>query len=287
MPRDGSCFDGLMATGINRNQGAESILSLHLAALTMREAFGDAQTGWTGAFERQQKRGPSPLPERPMIQSQLHPLRLKADPSRVVVRPFHLAWQGNQSDPGRARRLVDQVLTLDDREIGRQLKAVMHDFEQRHWQTRKVFLKRFTEICALLNLSLAGIGDKRQQLIGAYFCHEYSYAAAALMNPSIVPHPDQSGLDQHTTRILMSLRAVGEGHISSIAFREGLVSAKRRAPAGARAALRRRRPTRPTSTRCSADGAGDRLPQRGFQPVGNGHLPGHPGAAERAWRTCA
>ncbi|MCF2515155.1 glycoside hydrolase family 130 protein [Sphingomonas sp. G124] len=160
-----------------------------------------------------------------MIQSQLHPLRLKADPARVVVRPFHLAWQGNRSDPGRAGRLVDSVLKLDDREIGRQLRMVMQDFEQRHWQTRKVFLNRFKEICSLLNLSLEGIGDKRQQLIGAYFCQEYSYAAAALMNPSIVPHPDQTGLDRHTTRILLSLRAVGEGHISSIAFREGLVSA--------------------------------------------------------------
>lgn len=158
-----------------------------------------------------------------MIQSQLHPLRLNADPSRVVVRPFHLAWQG-QSDFCRAQRLVDAVLQLDDRELGRQLKAVMHDFEQRHWQTRKVFLKRFKEICAMLNLSLQGIGDKRQQMIGAYFCHEYGYAAAALMNPSIVPHPDQSGLDGHTIRIVLSLRAVGEGHISSIAFREGLVS---------------------------------------------------------------
>ena len=80
-----------------------------------------------------------------MIQSQLHPLRLKADPSRVVVRPFHLAWQG-EADHDRARRLVNAVLKLDDRELGRQLKAVMHDFEQRHWQTRKVFLKRFREI---------------------------------------------------------------------------------------------------------------------------------------------
>ena len=159
-----------------------------------------------------------------MIHSELHPLRLKADPSRVVVRPFHLAWQGNRSDPGRAKRLVDQVLTLGDQEIGRQLQHIMANFETRHWQTRKVFLRRFAEISRLLNLSLAGIGDKRQQLIGAYFCQEYSYAAAALMNPSVVPHPDQSGLDQHTTRILMSLRAVGEGHISSIAFREGLVS---------------------------------------------------------------
>jgi len=116
------------------------------------------------------------------------------------------------------------VLALGDREVGRQLQSVMQDFERRHWQTRKVFLKRFDQICDMLNLSLEGIGDKRKQLIGAYFCHEYSYAAAALMNPSIVPHPDQSGLDKQTVRILMSLRAVGEGHISSIAFREGLVS---------------------------------------------------------------
>ena len=115
-------------------------------------------------------------------------------------------------------------MTLDDREVGRQLQSVMHDFERRHWQTRKIFLRRFNQISEMLDLSLEGIGDKRKQLIGAYFCHEYSYCAAALMNPSIVPHPDQSGLDRQTVRILMSLRAVGEGHISSIAFREGLVS---------------------------------------------------------------
>ena len=101
----------------------------------------------------------------------------------------------------------------------------MHDFEQRHWQTRKVFLKRFKEICTMLNLSLQGIGDKRQQMIGAYFCHEYTYAAAALMNPSIVPHPDQTGMQNGACRFVMSLRAVGEGHISSIAFREGIAEA--------------------------------------------------------------
>jgi len=159
-----------------------------------------------------------------MIQSELHPLRLNADAARVVVRPFHLSWQGSRSDPGRARRLVDQVLTLNDQEIGRALQQVMKNFEQRHWQTRKVFLRRFAEVAKLLGLSPSGIGDRRRQLIGAYFCQEYSYAAAALMNPSIVPHPDQSGLDRHTMRVLISLRAVGEGHISSIAFREGLVS---------------------------------------------------------------
>ena len=100
----------------------------------------------------------------------------------------------------------------------------MRDFESRHWQARNVFLRRFKEICALLELELDDICDKRKQLIGAFFCHEYAYAAAALMNPSIVLHPDQSGLDEKTVRIVLSLRAVGEGHISSIAFREGLVS---------------------------------------------------------------
>jgi predicted GH43/DUF377 family glycosyl hydrolase len=156
--------------------------------------------------------------------SQIHPLRLKADPARVVLRPFHLAWQGDQTNPGRSQRLVDAVLALDEAETRSQLRLVMRDFESRHWQARAMFLRRFRQICELLDLGLGKLPDERKQLIGAYFCHEYSYAAAALMNPSIVPHPDQSGLDEHTCRIVMSLRAVGEGHISSIAFREGLVS---------------------------------------------------------------
>jgi predicted GH43/DUF377 family glycosyl hydrolase len=156
--------------------------------------------------------------------SQIHPLRLKADPARVVLRPFHLAWQGTTTAPGRAERLVNEVIALDDAEVECQLRLVMRDFESRHWQARAMFLRRFGQICELLDLSLGKLADTRKQLIGAYFCHEYSYAAAALMNPSIVLHPDQSGLDKHTCRVVMSLRAVGEGHISSIAFREGLVS---------------------------------------------------------------
>src|SRR3546814_19732871 len=68
--------------------------------------------------------------------------------------------------------------------------------------------------------------DDKRQLIGAYFCHEYSYAAAALMNPRVVPHHDQSGMPEGSQRIIMSLRAVGEGHISSVAFREGIITAK-------------------------------------------------------------
>jgi len=160
-----------------------------------------------------------------MLHDYNHPLRLTADPSRVVVRPFHLAWHSNGAEPGRAQRLVSAVLEMTPEETRRQLEDVLCDFEARHWQTRRVFMTRYDQIVDLLKLDLPDIGDEKRQLIGAYFCHEYSYAAAALMNPSVVPHPDQSGLAGTTTRILMSLRAVGEGHISSIAFREGLVSA--------------------------------------------------------------
>jgi predicted GH43/DUF377 family glycosyl hydrolase len=158
-----------------------------------------------------------------MLEVRHDALRLHADPSRVVVRPFHLAW-ANGGAPNRSERIVGEVLALSERETRAQLEAVLKDFEARHWQTRRVFMTRYDEIEALLKLDGSTIGEDKRQLIGAYFCHEYSYAAAALMNPSVVPHPDQTGLHAGATRILMSMRAVGEGHISSIGFREGIVS---------------------------------------------------------------
>jgi predicted GH43/DUF377 family glycosyl hydrolase len=152
------------------------------------------------------------------------PLRLNADPSRVVVRPFHLAWQANGAGPSRTERIVEAVLALSEQETQDQLAHVLTDFEARHWQTRRVFMTRYGEIASVLKLDDRNFSDARCQLIGAYFCHEYSYAAAALMNPSVVPHPDQSGMPRDCRRIVMSLRAVGEGHISSIAFREGIIT---------------------------------------------------------------
>jgi predicted GH43/DUF377 family glycosyl hydrolase len=156
-----------------------------------------------------------------------HPLRLHADPARVVIRPFHLAWQAQDADPSRARRLVDKVLALDTRTARAELGLVYRDFEARHWQTRDVFLSRFEEVEKQVGLKGRAIAEPRKELIGAYFCHEYSYAAAALMNPSVVLHPDQSGMTGGARRIVMSLRAVGEGHISSVAFREGVITPKR------------------------------------------------------------
>jgi len=153
-----------------------------------------------------------------------HALRLKADPSRVVVRPFHIGWQPSGVGPSRTERLVREVLEMSPGEARTQLEIVLKDFEARHWQTRRVFMTRYDEIEAQLKLDGSEIGDEKRQLIGAYFCHEYSYAAAALMNPSAVPHYDQSGMPKGSLRILMSLRAVGEGHISSVAFREGIIT---------------------------------------------------------------
>jgi len=156
-----------------------------------------------------------------------HALRLQADPSRVVVRPFHVANTAVGRTLGRTERIIREVLAMDMRTTRSELGLVLRDFEARHWQTRQVFQMRYDEIEEQMRLDGARIHEEKKQLLGAYFCHEYSYAAAALMNPSVVPHPDQSGLSEGAVRVVISLRAVGEGHISSVAFREGIVSPDR------------------------------------------------------------
>ena len=150
--------------------------------------------------------------------------RLHADPSRVVLRPFHLGWQAANAPGERARKLVLDVAALSEKQVKAEYARVRRDFVARHWQTEKMFEERFAEVEASMGIDCADFSDTRKRLIGAFFCHEYTYAAAALMNPSIVPHPDQSGMSEDSVRFVMSLRAVGEGHISSVAFREGIAS---------------------------------------------------------------
>src|SRR5581483_6849367 len=87
---------------------------------------------------------------------------------------------------------------------------------------------RFGQVSDYLAAGTPPPARERQLLIGAYFTHEYSPESAALFNPSIVPHPDQSGLPKGALRFILSLRATGEGHISSIAFRTGIISAQHR-----------------------------------------------------------
>ncbi|RZK04078.1 MAG: glycosidase [Novosphingobium sp.] len=152
----------------------------------------------------------------------LHERKLMAAPSRVVIRPFHLGWQASGHSSSRAGRLVSDILALSDEQVHEEYRAILSDFSERHWQTERVFDERAKEVAETVRLP-KNLSEERRRLIGAYFCHEYSYAAAALMNPSVVEHPDQSGLTGGAVRFVMSLRSVGEGHISSIAFREGIV----------------------------------------------------------------
>lgn len=172
-----------------------------------------------------------------------HPLRLNADPGLVVVRPFHLAWQASGPDLDRVQQLARDILGLDSRAVRGELGVVLGDFAGRHWQIEDVFERRYKEIRPKLGLGNTPVRPEMRKLIGAYFCHEYSYAAAAVMNPTVVPHPDQSGLMDGSVRLIIAVRTVGEGHISSIAFREAIVGRDRKLtlqpqPSFATAALR-------------------------------------------------
>jgi predicted GH43/DUF377 family glycosyl hydrolase len=126
-----------------------------------------------------------------------------------------------------ARRIAARVMSLPDEEVAPLLGQVIGEFADRHEQVENILRKRFEQV----NIYLEPGDDpspERQMLLGAYFTHEYSPESAALFNPSIVPHPDQSGLPHGALRFILSLRATGEGHISSITFRTGAVSSQNR-----------------------------------------------------------
>ncbi len=143
---------------------------------------------------------------------------LRPDPSRVLLRPF---------DPGDAQRLrgiIERILAVPEPEIATLLGQVWVDFSRRHLHLRQRFLDRFEQVRGLLPTGVL-VSDQRQLLIGSYFLSEYSLESAALFNPSMVPHPDQANVPSGAMRFVLSLRSVGEGHISSITFRSGIVFA--------------------------------------------------------------
>jgi predicted GH43/DUF377 family glycosyl hydrolase len=126
-----------------------------------------------------------------------------------------------------SRRIVARVMALPEEEVARLLAQVLGEFANRHEHVEEIFCASFEQVNIYLEPG-AQPSPGRQMLIGAYFTHEYSPESAALFNPSIVPHPDQSGLPRGALRFVMSLRATGEGHVSSITFRVGVVSAQHR-----------------------------------------------------------
>jgi predicted GH43/DUF377 family glycosyl hydrolase len=154
-------------------------------------------------------------------------LYLRPDPARVIVRPFKPATEPrdlNPTDKTRANHIVDRVLALDAEAAAHQLADVLENFQGRH----RNLLETFEARADVMEQALAAHGTfskVQRQLIGAYFLNEYSFEASALFNPSIVPHPDQSGAPKGGLRFILSLRAVGEGHVSSLTFRAGTIAA--------------------------------------------------------------
>lgn len=140
--------------------------------------------------------------------------KILGDSSRVITRP-HI-----QEDLNRVRRIIQRVLDLPDTRAESLLAQVMSDFADRHKDIKSVFSRHLTKVKEYLPENMT-ISETKKDLIGAYFTMEYSVESAALFNPSIVPHPDQSGLENGSLRFVMSLRATGEGHLSSIVFRSG------------------------------------------------------------------
>src|SRR5690349_10374271 len=153
-------------------------------------------------------------------------LHLRPDPARVVVRPFRPATEPrelNPTDKTRANHIVERVLALDAATISSQLAEVLDNFLGRHRNLLAKFEARAAEMEAAL-APHASFTRAQRSLVGAYFMHEYSFEAAALFNPSIIAHPDQSGAPAGGRRFIMSLRAVGEGHVSSLTFRSGVIA---------------------------------------------------------------
>jgi predicted GH43/DUF377 family glycosyl hydrolase len=154
-------------------------------------------------------------------------LYLRPDPARVIVRPFKPATEPRDlkpTDKTRANHIVERVLNLDPHIAAGQLADVLENFEGRHRNLLETFERRADEMEEAL-LAHCTFSEVQRQLIGAYFMHEYSFEASALFNPSIVPHPDQSGIAKGSLRFILSLRAVGEGHVSSLTFRAGIIAA--------------------------------------------------------------
>ena len=147
--------------------------------------------------------------------------RLLHDPSRVIAKPYLPGEEIAPVTGTRAGLLMARILAIPDAEVGPVLAQTLAAFRRRH-RGFEDLLERHFQLVAHQAGDLP-LSRERRLLIGAYFTNEYSVEGAALFNPSIVPAPDQSGAGPAGQRFVMSLRAVGEGHISSIEFRSGTI----------------------------------------------------------------
>ena len=148
-----------------------------------------------------------------------HPITLSPQSDRLILRPFL------PSDATHIAGILRRVLALSEHETERAMDAVLEEFSSRHLYLESALLANYDRVRPHLATDMQ-LSRSRRLLIGAQFSGEYSLESAALFNPSIVMHPDQSDAPDGAMRFILSLRGVGEGHISSIEFRTGIIDAE-------------------------------------------------------------
>ena len=142
--------------------------------------------------------------------------------TRTVLRPFHVTDPSREGEPdGRTARIIDRVMSLNPAELDDELGGMVEALKSRHDDADAMLDRRFEELAASFDGRLRA-SDSQARLIGAFFSEEFSIESAALFNPSVVPHFDQTALPEHDVRIILSLRGIGEGHISSLIFQTGV-----------------------------------------------------------------
>ena len=161
----------------------------------------------------------APSDESPLTMRRLF-LELVSDDRRVIALPF------SHGIGVRAPAVKAHVSQLSQAELAQTLGDVLASFRGRHENIEDLFAEHY-EMAAGANEWANDMSKERRMLIGAYLTLEYSIQSAALFNPSIAPHPDQTGAPEGGVRFVMSLRATGEGHVSSIVFRTGVIDAGR------------------------------------------------------------
>lgn len=146
-----------------------------------------------------------------------NPIKLYASAKAVVTQFLYLPGKD------RVKNIVERVKKLHEKQVSEVLEKAKKNFGGRHRNLEDTFLNHFIRINNQVAGDLLHFSPPKKLLLGAFFTKEYSIQAAALFNPSIVPHPDQKNLKEGSQRFVMSLRATGEGHISSIVFQSGIV----------------------------------------------------------------
>lgn len=147
-----------------------------------------------------------------------HEVLLHPESSRVIIRPFI------PLEKSRITTIIGRALLLSEEEVVKELSMIREEFNARHFDIDEVMFYHFQMVERHV-FTQRPLTNERKFLIGAMFSGEYALESAALFNPSIVPHPDQGDLEPGALRFVMSLRATGEGHISSIEFRSGVIDA--------------------------------------------------------------